>query len=90
MNPDSHAHADVPVLESNWKLFCRRCGYTAITASVASVALMIVGGFVTYTPDVSAIDMQNIYLSRIVWYGTVSIVLQLTAAGMFLLTSRPD
>jgi len=47
------------------------------------IAWMWIGGLVTHAPGaVSANAMQNIYLSRILWYGIASGVLQLIAIGL--------
>jgi hypothetical protein len=48
-------------------------------ASIGVLAWMLVGGLITYTPRVSASDIQNIYLSRMMFYGFVSAALQIAA-----------
>lgn len=55
----------------------------ALAASIAAVAWMFVGGLVTYAPgSVSAGEMQNIYLERMLLYGGASVVLQVIAIGV--------
>jgi hypothetical protein len=56
--------------------------YIAVACIAVSLALLlslIAGSFVTYTPSVSATDIQNRYIARIVWYGGASCAFQTAA-----------
>jgi hypothetical protein len=63
--------------------------YIAAACIIVSLALlltMIVGSFVTYAPSVSATDIQNRYITRVVWFGGASCVFQ--AAALIAVTRR--
>jgi hypothetical protein len=47
--------------------------------SLLTIAWFIVGSFVSYTPAVDATAMQNIYISRILHYGSMIAVLNFLA-----------
>ena len=50
-----------------------------IAVSLALLLAMIAGSFVTYTPSVSATDMQNRYIARVLWFGGASCAFQVIA-----------
>ncbi len=50
-----------------------------IAVSLAILLAMIGGSFVTYAPSVSAIEIQNRYITRLVWFGGTSCVFQVAA-----------
>ena len=50
--------------------------------SILLVAMMCAGGMVTYAPNVTQYEMQNIYLSLMFWYGGGVATLQVV--GVFL------
>lgn len=83
--PERSGNEDSRRLSSS---ICRRLGILAIIASVIAIAWMFVGGLVTYGPGPTANEMQSIYLSRMFWYGTTSVILQLVALGFFVRASR--
>ena len=82
-------HADDRSSTGPSPAICRRCGFIAIIASVAAIVWMAVGGLVTYAPGQTAYEIQNVYLSRMLWFGAGSAILQLVAVGLFLRASRP-
>ena len=58
-----------------------------LRASLLIDALLILGSFVTYTPAIDATTMQNIYIGRILHYGSAIGLLNLLAIAS-LVTSR--
>ncbi len=58
-----------------------------LLAAAGVTAWLVIGSFVTYGPSVSATEMQNIYLRRIVNLGALLLGLQL-AALIVLLSQR--
>jgi hypothetical protein len=56
-----------------------------LIGSIGSLVWMWIGGLITYAPGaVTPNKMQNIYLSRILWYGSLSCVLQLAAIALIV------
>jgi len=63
----------------------RRLAVLSLIVSVAILAWMWIGGLISYAPGaVSPNEMQNIYLSRILWYGVASAVLQILAIVLIM------
>ncbi len=63
----------------------------SLTGSIASILWMWIGGLITYAPNaVTPNEMQNIYLSRILWYGLLSGVLQIVAIGLTIAGRRAN
>ena len=73
-----------------WKTLSRtrRITIALLTISLAMTVWFILGSFVTYSPAVSAADLQNIYLSRIVRFGSAIGALQAAALAATLLNSN--
>jgi len=59
-----------------------------LVGSLGCSLWLIVGGFVSYAPSVSAHDIQNIYLAHIVQFGGASCALQAVAIVMLAVTGR--
>ncbi len=59
----------------NYKQVAAAC----LVVSLALIAWLILSGFVTYAPSVSATEIKNIYLERAIWLGGISALLQLAA-----------
>lgn len=60
---------------------------TLLTISLFVLGSFVIGSFKTYSPEVDAVRMQNMYLSRILFYG-FSIALLNGLAIAFLIASR--
>ncbi len=71
-------------------MWSRRIAVVLLLAAVGITAWLIVGSFVTYGPSVSATEMQNIYLRRIVNLGALLLGLQLAAIIVLLSQRRPS
>jgi hypothetical protein len=50
-----------------------------LSISILITAWFVLGSFVTYTPSVDATTMQNIYLTRILHYGSAVAILNILA-----------
>jgi hypothetical protein len=57
-----------------------------LALSIVLTAWLILGSFVTYTPSVTATEIQNLYLGRIVRLGATIAALQLAAIIVVLRT----
>lgn len=55
---------------------------------LAMTAWLVVGSFVTYAEPITATQMQNIYLHRIVRFGATLALLQLGTIAMIVFKSR--
>ncbi|MEW4489724.1 hypothetical protein AB1L42_16705 [Thalassoglobus sp. JC818] len=54
-----------------------------LVGSIVSLVWMGIGGLVSYVPGaITSNEMQNIYLSRIFWYGSLSSLLQFAAIAL--------
>ena len=54
--------------------------------SIGLIAWMFAGGLVSYAPTVSRSTIQNIYLSRMLWYGAAIVGLQVVIIVMLFRT----
>jgi hypothetical protein len=64
-----------------------KCNYLMVACATLLLALLgslVAGSFVTYAPTVSATDIQNWYLERIVRHAGAAAVLQLLMLGACL------
>jgi hypothetical protein len=50
-----------------------------LTIAILVTAWFVLGSFVTYTPSIDATTMQNIYLTRILRYGSAIAILNALA-----------
>ncbi len=59
-----------------------------LSISLTLTVWLIIGSFVTYTPAISANDIQNIYIGRIVRLGSAIGLLQAGAIAVWLISSK--
>ncbi len=67
------------------------CGLAVLClmSSIVLLAWMWIGGLTPYAPDtVTPAEMQNIYLGRILFFGTASILLQLVCIFLVTISRR--
>ena len=64
----------------------KRLSIALVAASVVGLILLLIDSHTTYTPAITATEMQNIYISRIITYSVPILVVQ--AILLFIIAKK--
>lgn len=68
----------------------RRLAILTNIVTIGVLVWMFLSGLVTYVPGMSADEMQNIYIAHILFYSSISAILQCVAIGLVIRAGRVE